>query len=79
MPRADEACPVRAGEIPGTVARSGITAAGSHLHFEGHTDGDPKEPARFLSAYVRPPAGTVTVAIAKAEKRPRLARAARGA
>jgi len=36
-----------------------------------------KDPARFLSAWVLPPDRTITFALAKAEKRHRLARAAR--
>jgi Peptidase family M23/Transglycosylase SLT domain len=68
---------VRAGEIIGTVGRTGVKVSGSHLHFEVHKDGELKDPARFLSAWVLPPEGTITFAIAKAEKRHRLARAAR--
>jgi len=68
---------VRAGEIIGTVGRTGVKVSGSHLHFEVHKDGELKDPARFLSAWVLPPDGTITFALAKAEKRQRLARAAR--
>src|SRR4051794_4081740 len=68
---------VRAGEVIGTVGRTGVKVSNSHLHFEVHKDGELKDPARFLSAWVLPPDATVTFTIAKAEKRQRLARAAR--
>jgi hypothetical protein len=68
---------VRAGDIIGSVGRTGVKVSGSHLHFEVHKDGELKDPARFLSAWVLPPEGTITFALAKAEKRQRLARAAR--
>jgi hypothetical protein len=68
---------VRAGEVIGTVGRTGVKVSNAHLHFEVHKDGELKDPARFLSAWVLPPDATVTFTIAKAEKRQRLARAAR--
>ena len=48
---------VRAGEIIGTVGRTGVQVSGSHLHFEVHREGDLKDPARFLSALGAPARG----------------------
>jgi hypothetical protein len=68
---------VHAGEVIGTVGRTGVKVSNAHLHFEIHKDGELKDPARFLSAWVLPPDKTLTFTPAKAEKRQRLARAAR--
>jgi len=68
---------VKAGEVLGTVGRTGVKVSNAHLHFEVHKDGELKDPARFLSAWVLPPDSTLTFTIAKAEKKQRLARAAR--
>jgi hypothetical protein len=68
---------VHAGEIIGSVGRTGVQVSGSHLHFEVHRDGDLKDPARFLSAWVLPPEATLTFELAKAETRQRQARVAR--
>lgn len=75
--RVEEGQTVRAGDIIGSVGRTGVKTSGSHLHFEIHKDGDLKDPARFLSAWILPPEKTLTFAIAKAETRQRLARVAR--
>ena len=65
---------MHAGEIIGTVGRTRREGLGSHLHFEVHEDGELKDPVRFLSAFVLPPDRTITITIAMAEKRQRLAR-----
>ncbi len=68
---------VHAGEIIGTVGRTGVKTSGSHLHFEVHESGDLKDPVRFLSAFVLPPDRTITSQLAMSEKRQRLAKLAR--
>jgi murein DD-endopeptidase MepM/ murein hydrolase activator NlpD len=70
---------VKAGEILGTVGRTGIKVSGSHLHFEVHKDGELQDPVSFLAAYVLPPSATITHENAMAEKKNRLARARRAA
>ena len=67
---------VHAGDIIGTVGRSGVKVSGSHLHFEVHEDGDLKDPVPFLAAFVLPPDRTLTNQLAMSEKRQRLARIA---
>ncbi len=68
---------VQAGQIIGAVGRSGVKVSGSHLHFEVHEDGELRDPARFLRAYVLPPDQTITHELAMAEKKQRLARVSR--
>jgi hypothetical protein len=68
---------VQAGEIIGTVGRTGVKVSGSHLHFEVHEDGELRDPARFLRAFVLPPEETITHELAMSEKRQRLARISR--
>ncbi|MDB4983370.1 MAG: hypothetical protein JWM82_4122 [Myxococcales bacterium] len=70
---------VKAGQIIGTVGRSGVKVSGSHLHFEVHRDGELQDPVAFLSAFVLPPQGTLTHELAMAEKHERLARERRRA
>lgn len=65
---------VRAGEIIGTVGRTGVKVSGSHLHFETHRDGELENPVPFLADFVLPPERTITHQLAVAEKRERLAR-----
>jgi hypothetical protein len=68
---------VQAGQIIGTVGRTGVKVSGSHLHFEVHENGELRDPARFLRAYVLPPDQTITHELAMAEKKQRLARVSR--
>jgi hypothetical protein len=68
---------VHAGEIIGTVGRSGVKVSGSHLHFEVHENGELRDPVPFLAAFVLPPDRTITNQIAMGEKRLRLAKLAR--
>jgi hypothetical protein len=70
---------VTAGEVIGTVGRTGVKVSGSHLHFEVHVDGELKDPVPFLSAYVLPPTETITFERALAEKKERLAKLRRQA
>jgi hypothetical protein len=68
---------VRAGEIIGTVGRTGVKVSGSHLHFELHHEGELQNPVPFLSEFVLPPEQTITHQLAMAEKKQRLARVSR--
>ena len=68
---------VKAGDVIGTVGRTGIKVSGSHLHFEVHRDGELEDPVRFLAAFVLPPDRTITHELAMAERHLRLARARR--
>jgi murein DD-endopeptidase MepM/ murein hydrolase activator NlpD len=70
---------VKAGQIIGTVGRSGVKVSGSHLHFEVHKDGELQDPVAFLNAFVLSPQGTLTHELAMAEKHERLARERRRA
>jgi murein DD-endopeptidase MepM/ murein hydrolase activator NlpD len=68
---------VKAGDVIGTVGRTGIKVSGSHLHFEVHRDGELQDPVAFLASFVLPPSQTITNENAMAEKRLRLAHARR--
>jgi murein DD-endopeptidase MepM/ murein hydrolase activator NlpD len=68
---------VHAGDVIGTVGRSGVKVSGSHLHFEVHKDGELKDPVPFLAAFVLPPDQTITNQLAMSEKKLRLAKLAR--
>ncbi len=70
---------VKAGQIIGTVGRTGVKVSGSHLHFEVHRDGELQDPVAFVSAFVLAPQGTITHELAMAEKHERLARVRRKA
>ena len=67
---------VHAGDVIGTVGRSGVKVSGSHLHFEVHQDGELKDPVPFLAAFVLPPDWTITNKLAMQEKHDRLAQLA---
>jgi hypothetical protein len=68
---------VHAGDVIGTVGRSGVKVSGSHLHFEVHQNGELKDPVPFLAAFVLPPDRTITNQLAMGEKKLRLAKLAR--
>jgi murein DD-endopeptidase MepM/ murein hydrolase activator NlpD len=70
---------VRAGEVLGTVGRSGVKVSNSHLHFEVQTNLVYGDPVRFLSPFVLSPALTLTHERAMAEKQERLDREKRHA
>jgi murein DD-endopeptidase MepM/ murein hydrolase activator NlpD len=64
---------VEAGQIIGTVGRSGTKVSGSHLHLEIHRDGEAIDPAPILGPdFVIPPQETVAHDIAMANKKHRL-------
>jgi hypothetical protein len=65
---------VRAGEVIGTVGRSGMKVSNSHLHLEVQRHGELLDPAKVLESFVLPPEATLTHELAMAEKKQRLDR-----
>jgi hypothetical protein len=66
---------VQAGQIIGTVGRTGTKVSGSHLHLEIHRDGAVIDPAPVLGPeLVIPPQDTVAHDIAMANQKHRLVR-----
>ncbi len=64
---------VRAGDVIGTVGRSGVKVSPTHLHLEVQQDDKIADPARVLTSFVIPPEGTISHEQAMAQKKTRLA------